>query len=178
MMIDPQLGNLTVTGEELALIRVCLDRVRQEIDTTSVLLLDRGGQVITSYHRRGAPPEVTVGALLAGTFAGSRELAKVMKETNFRTLIQQGDRESIFAELVGEEWILAVIYSRPTLLGMVKVISDRAVGELEEVLKQVKLNSRERDRVLSDQMRASLGTTLDMLFGDLEKGGPGWPEAN
>ena len=167
-MIDPQLSNWTITGSELEMIHACLDRVRHEIQATSVLLLDYSGQVIASYNRRGGPSQVSVGALLAGTFSGSRELAKVLRETDFRTMIQQGERESIFAELIEEQWILAVIFSKQTLLGMVKVMSHRAVGELKLVLEQVRSHSKERDRQLSETMRDSLGDTLDLLFNNLE----------
>ncbi len=166
--MDNQLSNLAVTGEEIALIRGCLENMRQEMEATSILLLDTSGQVIASLNRRGAPPETTVGALLAATFSGSRELAKVLHETDFRTHIQQGERESIFAELVGDQWILGVIFSKPTLLGMVKVISHKAVIELTKVLQLVKTNSRQRDRFISDKMRDSLSSTLDLLFDGLE----------
>ncbi len=168
--MDPQLTGLTVSGAELEAIKACLASIRAEVDATCILLLDHSGQVIASRSRKSPAEEMTIGALLAGTFMSSRELSKVLKETEFKTLIQQGDRESIYAEQINGQWILSIIFSKYALLGMVKVIAKRAVGELETILEQVRRGNRDRDRRLSEQMRVSMQDSLDLLFQDLESG--------
>ncbi len=162
--MDPQLNSLTVGAAELKEIEACLDEMRAEIDATCLMLLDHSGQVILARNRRGGPDETVVGALLAATFASSRELAKVLREHDFRTLIQQGDRENIYAELVADYWILAVVFRKQTLLGMVRVVAHRAARKLTDVHAQAQIADRERDRVVSANMRTSLKDTIDLLF--------------
>jgi len=130
------------------------------------MLLDHSGQVISSRSRKTEAEEITIGALLAGTFSSSRELAHILKEQDFRSLIQQGPRESIYAEQIGSQWILAIVFSKYSIVGMVKVAAKRAIMELEEILERVRLNNRERDRFFSLKMRDSLDDTLDLLFRD------------
>lgn len=168
--MDPQLTSLAVSAKELATINACMAKIREDIDATCIMLLDHSGQVLASRSRKTKAEETTIGALLAGTFLSSRELARILKEQEFRSLIQQGPRESIYAEQVGNQWILAIVFSKYSILGMVKVVAKHAVAELEEILAQVRLNNRERDRFLSLKMRDSLDDTLDLLFTDLDAG--------
>lgn len=171
--MDTQLSSLTISEAHVARIHECLERMQDELNVTLLMLLDHSGQIIASHRRTSGLEETAVGALLAGTFASSRELARVLKENDFRTLIQQGPRESIYAESVQQQWILAVIFRKQTLLGLVKVMSKVAVTELEKILQDAKLASRDRDRAVGSLMRTSLDSmsdTIDMLFKNLETG--------
>jgi predicted regulator of Ras-like GTPase activity (Roadblock/LC7/MglB family) len=166
--LDPQLTTLIVPVEELEAIKSCLSAIREDIDATCIMLLDHSGQVLASRSRKTEAEETTIGALLAGTFSSSRELARILREQEFKSLIQQGPRESIYAELIGNQWILAIVFSKYSILGMVKVAAKYAVVKLEAILERVRLNSRERDRHLSLRMRDSLDDTLDILFTDVD----------
>jgi len=163
--MDSQLTNLVVPAAQLEKIEVCLDAIQEDLRATSVLLLDQAGQIIASRSSRGGLEMTAVGALLSGTFYSSRELARALKESEFKSLYQQGPRESIHAELVGEQWILAVVFRKQTLLGMVRVVSKRAVGQLSKILEETKNTNRAEGKWLSADME-EVETSLQNLFKD------------
>lgn len=142
-----------------------LDRVLLEAGANLTLLLDRGGEVIAA---RGdvLPDDLTVmGALLAGAFATSREVARMMKDANFRTLVQQGMRENTLTEMVGESWIVVVMFDKSTHIGLVKDLCRQVTPELEAVLLQVQRRSRNMNG-LNPSFRTSIEDTIDLLFKD------------
>ncbi len=149
-------------------IETCLNDIRAEVNATCIMLLDNAGQVIASRSRKFGAEQATIGALLAGTFMSSRELSRTMHEQEFKSLIQQGPSESIHAEQIKNQWILAIVFPKHSLLGMVKMMSKQAVAELEVILERVIRSNRLQDRYFSDRMRDSLQDTLDLLFDGFE----------
>lgn len=142
-----------------------LDRVLLEAGANLTLLLDRGGEVIAA-RGNTLPSDITVmGALLAGTFATSREVARMMNDQNFRTLVQQGMRENTLTELVGESWIVVVMFDKSTHVGLVKDLCRQITPELEAVLLQVQRRSRNMSG-LNPSFRTSIEDTIDLLFKD------------
>ena len=61
-----------------------------------------------------------LGALIAGTHASTREVASILQESSFRTLLQEGAQEKIFTESIGDQWLISIIFGRPSHLGLVK----------------------------------------------------------
>jgi predicted regulator of Ras-like GTPase activity (Roadblock/LC7/MglB family) len=157
--------SLIVSEADSKRIKQQLDRLVIEAGANSTLLLDKSGEVIAARGER-LPRDLSVlGALLAGTFATSREVARMMNDTNFRTLIQQGMRENTLTELVGESWIVVVIFDKSTHVGLIKDLCRRITPELEAVLLQVQRRSRSVNG-LNPTFRTSIEDTIDLLFKD------------
>lgn len=164
--MDPQLTSLIVPTEELAQIEECLNHLVEDTGGNYALLLDKSGQVIAS-QGDGTRQDITaLGALIAGTFASSREVAKLLREKDFRMLFQQGVRENIFIALIEEQWILCVIFNKGTHIGLVKVLTKKATDELASVLERVREQHKARDDVLGSSFRTSMEDTIDLLFRD------------
>ena len=72
--------------------------------------------------------------------ASTREVARILQEAGFRTLLQEGAREKIFTEAVGDHWLVSLIFGKHTALGLVKVLCNRATMDLQQVL----VNAMER----------------------------------
>lgn len=167
--MDPQLSSFMVSPDETGHITQNLHDLFVETKATHVMLIERSGQVIASKSEVGEEGKTVLGALLAGSFASSREIARVLNERDFRTLIQQGKHESIFAELVEDAWILVVIFPKATPLGLVQVYAKQTTARLTEILERVKKESRgTKISVFSSLMRTSeVSDTIDLLFKDL-----------
>jgi predicted regulator of Ras-like GTPase activity (Roadblock/LC7/MglB family) len=164
--MDPQLTSLIVPSEEISQIEECLSHLVEDTGGNYALLLDKSGQVIVS-QGDGIRQDITaLGALIAGTFASSREVAKLLREKDFRMLFQQGVRENIFIALIEEQWILCVIFNKGTHIGLVKVLTKKATDELSTVLERVRQQYKARDEVLGSSFRTSMEDTIDLLFKD------------
>src|SRR5882672_7614424 len=129
-----------------------VQRLNAEIDTflelskaRCALLVDRDGHLVT---RRGEPvktAEDTISALIAGSFAATREMARLLGENEFAILFHQGTRDSIQLQLIGERTLLATLFDGRTNLGMVRFYAQEAAGRLQDVLDDIHSQNRSAD---------------------------------
>jgi len=164
--MDPQLTSLLISEEDVKRVESSLERLVADTGANYSMLLDKSGQVISARGDTTRQDITALGALLAGTFASSREVARLLKEKDFRVLFQQGVKENIFTELIDEQWMLVVMVDKRTHIGLVKVLAKRATDELSTILQQVRNQSRSRDAVISTSFRTSVEDTIDLLFRD------------
>lgn len=163
---DPDLTNLIVGVDESAMIQKCLERLMDETGATYSMLLDRAGQVL-SWQGTGHQAEMMhLGALLAGTYASSQEMAKLLKEENFRVLVQEGMKEKIFTETVDGRWLLVVVFDHQAHLGLVKVLAKRATESLVTILHLVIERNESRRSEMNTGMAKAATDTIDLIFGE------------
>ena len=95
-----QLTNLVVSDKELAMISAVLTKLMNDTNATSALLIDKSGQVVATQGAGMRRNATTLGALLAGVFSSSREVAKLLDEKDFRNIFQQGVQENIYTSMI------------------------------------------------------------------------------
>jgi Uncharacterized distant relative of homeotic protein bithoraxoid len=162
-----QLTNLIISDRELATISNVLTKLMNDTNATSAMLLDKSGQVVAVQGNGIRRDATTLGALLAGVFSSSREVAKLLNEKDFRNIFQQGVQENIYTTMVQEQWLLVIIFDKLTHIGLVKVLSKKASDELGRVLERVRNDTtRTKSSVLNLQFRSSVEDTIDLLFRD------------
>ena len=164
--MDPQLTSQIVPIEEVRVIEESLAVLVENTGGNHILLLDKSGQVIAAYGDSSRQDMTALGALIAGTFASSREVAKLLREKDFRQLFTQGVRENIFLALIEDQWILCIIFNKGTHIGLVKVLTKKATDELALVQARVREQQKARDDVLGSSFRTSMEDTIDLLFRD------------
>ena len=103
----------------------------------AVLLCDRGGAILFSEGKFEEANIDLVCALVAGSFAATKELALALGEDEFSAVFHQGDKQSIFISAVGEEVLLLAIFSEQTNAGMVKMYAQSAGRKLEGVFAEI-----------------------------------------
>jgi len=101
-----------------------VDRIDAQIDgflelsgARCALLIDKDGHLVT---RRGEPVQgslESVSALIAGSFAATREMARLFGEDAFANLFHQGARDCIQVSLVGERSLFVIVFDERTNLG-------------------------------------------------------------
>ena len=162
-----QLSNLVVSESELGNIARVLGRLTLDTGASHVLLLDKSGQLVSAQGQTGQRDIIALGALLAGAFSSSRQVAEILGEKDFRTILQQGVHESMYTSLIGEQWLLVIVFDKQTHVGLVKVLARRASDELERVLERVKVGrAQAKEQVVNVQFRDSVANTIDLLFQD------------
>jgi len=161
---DEQLRN-----QRLIFYEKDVERLNGELDSflelsgaRCALLIDREGHMVT---RRGEPlsnSQDSISALVAGSFAATREMARLLGEDEFTIMFHQGARDSIQLQLVGERALLAVLFDQRTNLGLVRFYAQEAGKRLTAVLTSILAESR--DANLSKDFGASAEQALDKLF--------------
>src|SRR5207244_1824097 len=162
-----QLTNLVISDRELAVISTALNKLMNDTNATSVMLLDKSGQVIASQGTGVRRNATSLGALLAGAFSSSRHIAELLGEKDFRTIFQQGVHENIYTTMVEDQWLLVIVFDKLTHIGLVKVLSKTTYKELGLYLARGRTEtSRQKSSVLNIQFRSSVEDTIDLLFRD------------
>lgn len=162
-----QLTNLVISDRELDLISSTLTKLMNDTSATSVMLIDKSGQVISTQGTTTKRNATSLGALLAGAFSSSRHVAELLGEKDFRTIFQQGVHENIYTTMVEEQWLLVIVFDKLTHIGLVKVLSKKASEDLGRALERVRADtSHQKSSVLNIQFRSSVEDTIDLLFRD------------
>src|SRR2546421_11028706 len=162
-----QLTNLVISDRELAFISTVLNKLMNDTNATSVMLIDKSGQVIATQGTGVRRNATSLGALLSGAFSSSRHAAELLGVKDFRTNFQQGVHENIYTTMVEHQWLLVIVHDKLTHIGLVKVLSKRAPEELGRTLERVRADTnRQKSSVLNIQFHSSVEDTIDLLFRD------------
>jgi len=97
------------------------------------MLIDKEGHMVT---RQGVTREIdmdTISALVAGSFAATREMARVLGEDEFSVLFHQGKTDNIQLSIVGDRTLLTVIFDEATTIGMVRLYSAETAKRMTEL---------------------------------------------
>ena len=160
---DPDLTQLIVDEESGRDIDALLERLLRECRASSAVLLDQAGQIIVW---RGASFEerIQLGALVAGVFASTREVAKILGEIDSKTFLQEGLRDKVLTESIANKWLLSVIFGPRAHLGLVKLLSGRTAVELDRVLRRTLERNRRQPKLKDLDLQIVANDTIDLLF--------------
>jgi predicted regulator of Ras-like GTPase activity (Roadblock/LC7/MglB family) len=164
-------GNWSLFEEDFYAISQILQTLRKSSSARSVMLIDKTGQLINSI---GEPPGFDVtsfSSLVAADFGANAEIAKMVGETDFSTLVHQGTRESLFLQHIANRVILVVLFDRKSSLGLVRLKARRAGDDLLNVLQKLfdKLQYRNEEigtPALGADFAAEAENEIDSLFRD------------
>ena len=158
-------------SERLVFYEKDVQRIDEEIDgllelsgSRCAFLIDKDGHLVT---RRGDAVQSSlesIAALVAGSFAATREMARLLGQDEFTTLFHQGERESIQINLVGERALLAMVFDQRTNLGMVRYYAVESVRRLTEILNEIDQREAAPASGLSSDFSSSAAAALDKLF--------------
>lgn len=163
---DPDLTQFIVDEEASAEIYLVLGRLIKDSQANCAMVLDNAGQILVWDGLSYGDESVMLGALIAGTFASTRQVAKILNEGSFKTFLQEGAREKVFTEAVGDQWLVSVIFSGRSHLGLVKVLCSRAAIDLNHVLQRTLERNRAMPRLKDLGMQIVANDTIDLLFRD------------
>lgn len=128
------------------------------------LLIDKEGHLVARTGSVRTFDTDTISALVAGSFAATREMAKLLGEEEFSVMFHQGQQDNIQLNLVGERTILTVIFDDQTTIGMVRLYACEASRKLVEVFQKIESSSGDRGVKLDDDYDLTAKARLDALF--------------
>ncbi len=143
-------------------IEEVLKKLLRESEAKCSLLVDKDGHLIAKQGFTHSLDTTSLAALLAGSFASTKEMAKLLGESEFSVLFHEGKRDNILVSLVGERSILGVVFDDRTTIGMVRLYVREAEAELEEVLK----SKPEEVEGIGTGFTDQANERLDQIFGD------------
>ena len=158
--------DLIIYEEEIEKIDLVLSKMLKGAEAKCALMVDKDGHLITRQGFTHSLDTTALAALLAGSFASTKEIARLVGESEFSVLFHQGKKDHIHMSLVGDRSILAVVFDDRTTIGMVRLYAKEAASELAKIIASVKSSDRESHIGLTDEFAASAGDKLDDIFQD------------
>ncbi|MEE8107129.1 MAG: roadblock/LC7 domain-containing protein [Planctomycetota bacterium] len=156
--------------EDIQAIDSTLRDFIQRAKAKAALLVDKDGHLITKEGNTDKADVDTVSALVAGCFAATREMARILGEEEFTALFHQGRKDNLQLSLVGTRTILSVLFDDTTTIGMVRLYSAETGRKLTSLFKKV--DSKNRQAVRADRSKeldtfqAAAASSLDDIFGE------------
>ena len=154
--------------DDIESINAILDAFLKQSAAKCALLIDKDGHMVTS---RGATKRIdldTISALVAGSFAATREMARILGEEEFSALYHQGKSDNIQLSIVGDRALVTAIFDESTTVGMVRLYAAEAAKRLAAIFRKKAQEAVAAGSTAGDgdaTFRASTGNALDSLFG-------------
>ncbi|MBL9088522.1 MAG: roadblock/LC7 domain-containing protein [Planctomycetia bacterium] len=154
--------------DDIESINAILDAFLKQSAAKCALLIDKDGHMVTS---RGATKRIdldTISALVAGSFAATREMARILGEEEFSALYHQGKSDNIQLSIVGDRALLTAIFDESTTVGMVRLYAAEAAKRLAAIFRKKAQEAVAAGSTAGEgdaTFRTSTGSALDNLFG-------------
>ena len=134
----------------------------------AAMLVDKDGHLITQEGSTEKTDTDTISALVAGCFAATREMARILGEEEFTALFHQGRRDNLQLTLVGQRTILAVLFDDSTTIGMVRLYTAEAARKLASLFRKI-LTRNASDAPDAEEIgpdfQEAAASTLEDVFG-------------
>ena len=161
----------SLRGARLVFYKEDIDRISKMLsgflknsNARCVLLVDKDGHLVTKEGEATSYDMDTISALVAGSFAATKQMAKLLGEEEFSVMFHQGKKDNIQLSVVGDRTILAVIFDDKTTLGMVRLYAGQVSGKLGDVFKDITTRKEEGEQISEDFGQEAKGK-LDDIFG-------------
>jgi len=126
-----------ITPEEQKQIDAILREFLKNSDAKTALLLDKGGFLMSVQGFTEHLDPQTIAVLAAGSFATTRELAKLIGEEAFTVMFHQGRRDNIHISAVGKDALMVIIFENTTTIGMVRLFARDTAKKLDAILETI-----------------------------------------
>lgn len=123
-------GTLVLTEAGINALNAQLSQLQKETGARAVLLIEKSGQLVTAQGQTSTLDTLSLAALISGSFASTRALARLLGEKNFKSLFQQGKTESIFVLQLETTDLVAVVFGEGVTVGLVKFKAQQLLDKL------------------------------------------------
>ncbi len=148
-MYNPQM--VIYEDEHRRLTEVCEKLLRDSM-ARAIFLVDKVGQLVAACGQTSNIDTTSLASLVAGVTAATSGLANLLGEGEFPAHYHQGERDSLYIALIGEQMILTVIFDNRSTEGLVRLRVKRAGVDLERIFADLnrKAESKESNNLLAE----------------------------
>ncbi len=129
------------------------------------ILIDKEGHPVTQIGRTEGINLDTVSALVAASFAATREMARLLGEEEFTILSHQGKKDHIQLTLIADRCIMATMFDEKTTIGMVRLYAQEASKKLNQIFKEIGERKGPPAESIADDFGRAAESALDDVFG-------------
>ena len=119
--------------EDLEAINSTLHAFVDNAECKCCLLVHKNGQLVAKQGFTTNIDTISLAALAAGAFASTKEIARLVGETEFSVLFHEGKNGHIHVSLAGEHTILVTVFDARTTIGMIRLYGAQTSQRLGEI---------------------------------------------
>lgn len=161
---------LAFYAEDVANLNEVLSAFVKKSSARCALLIDKDGHLVAKQGFLQDIDGTSLAALVAGSFASTREVARQLGEHQFDVLFHQGRSESIHIRLIGDRTLQVAVFDSNVRQGMIQVFAGELATRVEAILDDIArraADGAEEDERLATGFSREMQDHLDNLFGDL-----------
>lgn len=149
-------------------LSILLNTFLGETHANCALLCDRSGRLLIKTGDTGAMDNITFASLVAGDFAASDQLARLLGEEEFSSLYHAGEGRSMYLADVSGYSILAAVFDGRTTLGLIRLKSRATVPRLVELFEEMAGRPGAGEGIgMDENWMSEAEDEIDRLFGDI-----------
>ena len=122
--------------DDIQAIEAIMDAFLKKSVARCALLVDQDGHMITTRGKTENVDLDTISALVAGSFAATKALARQFGDEDFTALFHQGRGGNIQLSLVGERALLTALFEDNTTIGMVRLYASESAKRLGDIFRR------------------------------------------
>lgn len=122
------------TIEQTNKIEAILAELSEECALDAVAVCDTGGNIVADKVSGTHDSFDNAAALAAGSFAATRELASIIGEDGFHSIMHKGTNKSLLIQAIGAEHIIVIFLGADSVEGMVRLILKKISAQIASVL--------------------------------------------
>ena len=126
--------NNTVYWEETEKIDNVISRLLKGSEAKCSLLVDKDGHLISRHGFTQTLDTTALAALMAGSFASTSAIAKLVGEEEFSLLFHKGKKENIHFSKVLMDFLLITLFGNDVSLGFLRLKVDESVKKISKLL--------------------------------------------
>jgi predicted regulator of Ras-like GTPase activity (Roadblock/LC7/MglB family) len=149
--------------DQIQQIDQVLSRIIREAEAKCALLVDKDGHLITRQGFTHTLDTTALAALLAGSFASTKEIARLVGEPEFSVLFHQGKKDHIHISLIDDRSIMVVIFDDRTTIGMIRLYA-KEIGENLKTILSCTTENKQDDLELGKDFSDSAEAKLNDIF--------------
>src|SRR5262245_649812 len=107
----------------------------KQTDSTTALIIDKGGFLITHQGDARRFDLTTIAALASGAYMANETIANLVHESKFNSVYQQGEKHSMFVNSIDEHCLLVIIFASKLSVGAVKYFAAPAAEKIADQLR-------------------------------------------
>ena len=158
-------SRLVFYKEDIDKIDKMLEEMLRLSKAKCALLIDKDGHLVTKQGGSSSYDTDTIAALVAGSFAATKEMARILGEEEFSVLFHQGMKDAIQLSLIGERTLLATIFDDKTTVGMVRLYSNEVTKKMVAVFTEASKKTTPSAKV-ADGYADAARSKVDEFFRD------------
>ena len=148
-----------------------LTELLEKTRSTCVVLIDKNGLFLHGVGKLEIVDTTALAALVAGSYAATLELVRLLGEDRISILFQQGDKWSIQVSLVGEDAMMVIIFKEEASIGLVRLHANKVTRHIIPLLsstyeEQYEESGEPRQPIDLDKFKEYATNLIDKILRD------------